>query len=197
MIIELQEPIKLKRYRVINPANNQEIPEGEIVLENLEIFFQDLENNKSIFAIIKGVPRPIPLVFGEAYEKYKQSPNQSELEEKIRKLLPTETKLLTQTLQKLIPRTLDSDPDGPGTILAGMFSAMGIQSAPNCSCKAHAVRMNAEGNDWCEANIGTILNWLREESTKRKLPFVESAAKALVKKSIAKSRRLLTKKQNQ
>lgn len=195
MIIPLNEPIVLKRYRVINPANNEEIPEGEITLNEIKVVFQDLQNAKTIFAIIAGIPKPIPLLFGDAYEKYKANPNETELENKFKSFIPENPATLKNSLQKLMPRTLDSDPDGPGTILAGMFGAMGIKSAPNCSCKAHAIRMNAEGNDWCEANIGTILDWLRQEATKRKLPFIEAAAKAMVKKSIAKSRRLLAKKQ--
>lgn len=47
------------------------------------------------------------------------------------------------------------------------------------------------GIEWCESEEGmkTILGWLREESEKRGLPFVEFAAKVLVKRAIHNARR--------
>ena len=54
--------------------------------------------------------------------------------------------------------------------------------------------MNTEGPDWCENNMDTILAWLEEESSKRKLPFVRTVAKMMVNRSISKSRRMLAKK---
>jgi len=53
--------------------------------------------------------------------------------------------------------------------------------------------MNTNGPEWCEENMGTILNWLQEESTKRKLPFIRSVAKLMVQRAINRSRRLLAK----
>lgn len=95
-----------------------------------------------------------------------------------------------QTLQNLFPRSLEEDPDGPGSILSRLLSYIGISATPNCSCKRHAIEMNDRGNDWCEANMDIILNWLREESARRKLPFIESVAKMLVNKAIKMSRKL-------
>lgn len=96
-------------------------------------------------------------------------------------------------LQSQFPRSLESDPDGPGSILSNMLSYIGINSSPNCSCKQRAIEMNIKGPDWCENNISTILAWLREESNKRNLPFVETIAKVIVLRAIKISRKLLKK----
>ena len=100
-----------------------------------------------------------------------------------------------EKLQNLFPKTLESDPDGPGSVLSNMISSLGIRSSPDCSCKKHAILMNEKGCDWCEENIDTIIGWLKEESAKRKLPFIESVAKLIVKRAIGTSRRL-KRKQN-
>lgn len=42
---------------------------------------------------------------------------------------------------------------------------------------------------WCAANLETIVGWLREEAEKRKLPFIDAAARLLVRRAIANARR--------
>jgi hypothetical protein len=42
---------------------------------------------------------------------------------------------------------------------------------------------------WCEQNLETICDWLQEEATKRKLPFVRMAAKILVRRAIRNARK--------
>lgn len=96
-------------------------------------------------------------------------------------------------LQGLFPKTLDDDPNGPGTIFSNMLGVIGIKASENCSCKRHAIEMNIRGPEWCLNNLDTIMSWLKEESAKRKLPFIESIAKLMVKKAISKSQRLLKK----
>jgi hypothetical protein len=49
--------------------------------------------------------------------------------------------------------------------------------------------MDARGVAWCERNIDTIVGWLREEATKRKLPFVDIAGRLLVKRAIRNARK--------
>lgn len=80
---------------------------------------------------------------------------------------------------------------GPGTELKALLAAWGITSSPTCSCNARAAEMDRRGSDWCASDEGmkTILGWLREEATKRRLPFVEAAAKLLVRRAIAKARK--------
>lgn len=48
--------------------------------------------------------------------------------------------------------------------------------------------MNIRGCDWCEANIDTIVLWLREEAASRGLPFLDAAGKMLVRRAIRNAR---------
>lgn len=79
--------------------------------------------------------------------------------------------------------------NGPGTELKTLLSRIGIRATPNCSCNARAFVMNAKGCDWCEANVDTIVGWLREEATKRGLPFLDAAGRMLVRRAIRNARR--------
>lgn len=73
---------------------------------------------------------------------------------------------------------------GPGTELKKQLSKIGIVATPDCSCNARANTMDANGIEWCQENIETIVGWLREESSKRQLPFADFAGRLLVKRSI-------------
>lgn len=96
-----------------------------------------------------------------------------------------------------LPTLEEQSPHGPGTFLSKTLEKIGIKSSPTCSCKARARTMNEKGNDWCEENLDTIVGWLREEATKRKLPFVDFAGKLLVKRAIKLSRAALAKAEQQ
>jgi hypothetical protein len=89
------------------------------------------------------------------------------------------------------PQTLEDFPNGPGTMLSKMLSKIGINSTPNCSCRRRAMEMNTRGPDWCAENITTIVGWLREESEKRKLPFVDFAGKLLIQRAIKMSKKAM------
>lgn len=78
---------------------------------------------------------------------------------------------------------------GPGTELKKILSKFGINSTPDCSCNKKAKLMNEKGIKWCENNIDTIVGWLREEATKRGLPFIDYAGKILVKKAISNAKK--------
>ena len=77
----------------------------------------------------------------------------------------------------------------PGQELKKLLKKIGITSSPNCSCNKKARFMDTQGVKWCEENIDTIIDWLREEATKRKLPFIDIAAKLLIKKAISNAKR--------
>ena len=94
-------------------------------------------------------------------------------------------------LRSLYPKTLEEYPNHPGTILSKMIKSIGFQISDSCSCKQHALEMNEKGNDWCESNTDLIVSWLREESKKRKLPFIDAIGKLIVGRAIKKSRKLL------
>lgn len=77
---------------------------------------------------------------------------------------------------------------GPGTELKKLLSKIGIVSKPNCSCNQRARIMDQNEKKepgWCEKNIETICNWLQEEANKRKLPFLRSAGKILIRRAIS------------
>ena len=78
---------------------------------------------------------------------------------------------------------------GPGTELKRLLSKIGITATPNCSCNARAKRMDQGGCDWCEANLDEIVGWLREEATKRGLPFLDAAGRVLVRRAITNARK--------
>jgi hypothetical protein len=83
-------------------------------------------------------------------------------------------------------------PPGPGTELKALLKKVGITASPGCSCNKRAQVMDAnELNEpgWCEANLETICDWLQEEATKRKLPFIRMAAKILVRQAIRNARK--------
>jgi len=78
---------------------------------------------------------------------------------------------------------------GPGTELKKLLSKIGITASPTCSCNAKAKVMDEKGIVWCEENIETICDWLQEEATKRKLPFVRLAGKALIHMAIRRAKK--------
>ena len=81
---------------------------------------------------------------------------------------------------------------GPGVELKKLLKKVGIVAAPNCSCNARARSMDEEEArepGWCEAHLDEIVGWLREEATKRKLPFVDMAGRVLVRRAISNARK--------
>jgi len=69
---------------------------------------------------------------------------------------------------------------GPGTELKNILKKIGIIAKPNCSCNARARIMDQKGCNWCAANIDLIIEWLKEESIKRKLPFIKIISKCII-----------------
>lgn len=80
---------------------------------------------------------------------------------------------------------------GPGTELKILLKYIGITATPNCKCNARAKQMDAWGCDICESKMDEIVGWLKEEATNRKLPFIETAARLLVKRAIKNARKKL------
>jgi hypothetical protein len=90
------------------------------------------------------------------------------------------------------PDETPSPGHGPGTELKALLKRVGIVASPGCSCNTRAKLMDAnEFNEpgWCEKNLETICDWLQEEATKRKLPFLRMAGKILVRKAIRNARK--------
>ena len=78
---------------------------------------------------------------------------------------------------------------GPGTELTRLLASVGIAPADGCRCYARAAEMDRLGVEWCADNLGTICGWLQEEAEKRGLPFLELAARLLVRRAIANARK--------
>lgn len=97
--------------------------------------------------------------------------------ESIRDRLNNPQPILQQTTEQEIE-------EGTGTELKKLLKMMGITPAPNCSCNAKAKFMNQKGIQWSKDNINIIVGWLKEEATKRNLPFFTYGAKKLVELAI-------------
>lgn len=78
---------------------------------------------------------------------------------------------------------------GPGTELKKLLGKIGIKASENCSCNARAVTMDWHGIEWCETNADKISGWLKEEATKRGLPYMDFAGKAIINMAIKKAKK--------
>jgi len=78
---------------------------------------------------------------------------------------------------------------GPGTELKKLLARVGITATPDCSCNARAAEMDRQGVEWCEANLDTIVGWLREQAEARGLPFLDVAGRMIVRRAISNARR--------
>lgn len=82
---------------------------------------------------------------------------------------------------------------GPGTELKKLLAGWPfyITSSPDCSCNAMAAKMDAMGCEWCESPEGMaeILAAMKSNAEKRGIPYIEAAAKLLVKRAIHKARK--------
>ncbi len=76
---------------------------------------------------------------------------------------------------------------GAGSELKKLLKMIGITSSPNCSCNKRAEIMDREGIQWCKKNKNVILDWLQEESSKRKLPFIRFGAEQIVNMAIRRA----------
>jgi hypothetical protein len=158
-----------------------------IKLDNLEVMFHDDNTNQIVFATIKQIPGSIILWKDTEYQNIGEW-TQKQAEDKLMETLGEDIQL---KLRNMFPKTLEDHPYGPGTMLSQMLSNIGIASSPTCKCKQRAIEMNEKGNDWCDQNTNTILEWMKEESIKRGIPFVKTAAQLMVNRAISKSRKLL------
>lgn len=180
-----------KKISITPPAysdqNNKIINPAPIILEQLNVIYADDDFNNKYYAQIQSFPNPVLLYEKEEY--IKNSPiNKSQGEIKLKKILGESPE---KYLRALFPRTMEEDPNGPGSVLSQMIKTLGIVMSQGCSCRRHAIEMNTRGNNWCENNIDTIIIWLKEEAKKRKLPFIDSVGKLMVNRAIKKSKMLL------
>ncbi len=121
---------------------------------------------------------------------FQGKPDEGRVLEALRKLIGDDDSpgMLVLTVQRK-PKPVGY---GPGTELKKMLATIGITAEPGCKCNARAAemdRMEKAIPGWCEANIDLIVGWLREEATKRGLPFVDAAGTVIVRRAIGNARR--------
>lgn len=165
---------------------NKLVQPNIIKFKILNVSYIDNPLSKTVYAQIQNIPNRLLLVDKNEYDIWGDY-TQQQIENRLMEKLGND---IGKTLRSLFPKTLEENPNGPGTILANMISSLGIKSSPTCSCKRHALEMNEKGSEWCESNIQTIVGWLAEESNKRKIPFVKSLATMVVKRAIRRSKQL-------
>lgn len=181
----LSEPITIQPPPITDPKTNKIVTPPPIILNELIFTFMDNPKSKTVSISIQKIPYSILLFSGDQYDMMGDY-TQAQLDNIVKQKLGDDPQ---SVIQALYPRTLEQDPNGPGTILASMFNKIGIKSSPTCSCKRHALEMNKNGAEWCENNISTIIGWLKQESKKRKIPFVEPIAKMVVQRAINQSKK--------
>lgn len=76
---------------------------------------------------------------------------------------------------------------GVGTELKKLLKMVGITASPGCSCNKRAAIMDDNGIQWCKDNMGEIVSWLKEEASKRRLPFADFMGKKIVNMSIKRA----------
>lgn len=163
------------------------VPEP-IVTDDLKLLFNIDPEKRHITVNIQNFPLPITLYGGPSYDELNGFWNQSILENRLLSILGDNPNSM---LRSLFPRTMEEDPNGPGTQLSKMIKSLGIHMSDSCSCRRHALTMNEKGNDWCEQNVDTIVGWLRDEASRRGLPFIDMIGKVMVNRAIKKSKKLL------
>jgi hypothetical protein len=158
-----------------------------LILDALDLVFTDNVKSKTVYASIIGIPSPIVLWSENDYDNAGDW-TQLQAESKLMELLGDNPAV---ALRALFPKTLEENPNHPGTVLAKMIKSLGFTISDNCQCKKHALEMNEKGNDWCVENIDTIVTWLKEETRRRNIVFIDMVARLMVMRAIKKSRKLL------
>jgi len=187
--------MKLDKEIIINPppftnANGEIVNPPPITFKDqLVVSYLDNPTNRFVSAVIPGIPSQILLAKEDEYDALGEYTS-AEIERALKNKLGDDP---AAVLRSFFPKTLEENPNGAGSILSNMLSSIGIKSSPSCACRKHALEMNEKGPDWCEQNMNTILAWLKDESTKRKLPFIESVAKMMINKAISKAREYINK----
>jgi hypothetical protein len=188
-MITFDPPITIKQPPYTNPTTNKVITPEPKVLTSLDLVYIDNPQRKTVVANSESLPLNFLIFSAQSYDDAGDwTQEQAEAIVKIQMGKDPQT-----YLQNKFPVTMEQHPNGPGSVLSGMLKTLGINPTPNCSCRQNAINMNIKGPDWCEQNMDTIIGWLKDESTKRNLPFIDMVARAMVKKAIKTSRRLLAK----
>ncbi len=94
------------------------------------------------------------------------------------------------------PINIETPTGGVGTELKKLLSLVGITASPGCSCNKRAASMDNNGIEWCKDNVGEIVSWLKEEASKRRLPFANFMGNKIVRMAIRRAEKAITKTKN-
>jgi hypothetical protein len=81
---------------------------------------------------------------------------------------------------------------GVGTELKALLWWFGLkpkEGGQTCKCDKRAAYMDKVGIEWCEQQFDLVIEWLREGASDLKVPFIETAARVLLKRAIANAKR--------
>lgn len=81
---------------------------------------------------------------------------------------------------------------GPGTELKALLAKIGIHASPTCGCNNMARKMNEWGPDESLNHIEEIVDVMEQTAKARKLPFLRTAGRILVRQAC----RIAKKKSN-
>jgi len=87
------------------------------------------------------------------------------------------------------PVTAKAIPSGPGTELKKLLATIGIHATPTCKCNKMAAKMDAWGWEESLKHIDEIVDVMEQTAKKRKLPFVRTAGRTLVRIACWKAKR--------
>jgi len=94
------------------------------------------------------------------------------------------------------PPVAETPTHGPGTELSKLLKRFGVEPTPTCACRAKAAEMDAWGCDECSKHerIEEVVGVMQAEAQARGLPFVDMAARLLVKRAIRNARKAEAKR---
>lgn len=80
---------------------------------------------------------------------------------------------------------------GVGTELSNILKRFGIEPTPTCQCRDMADKMDILGPDECAKpeRIEEVVAVMREEAKARGLPFIDAAARMLIRRAIKNAKR--------
>lgn len=80
---------------------------------------------------------------------------------------------------------------GPGTELKLLLRKFFIEERLGCGCDNYAKMMDREGPDWCVKHLEEIADHLEREAKKRRLPFIRTLGRILVRRAARNARKKL------
>jgi hypothetical protein len=77
-----------------------------------------------------------------------------------------------------------TQPQGPGSVLAGLFQSLGFKQEGGCGCAALQAKMNAWGVEGCREHHDEILDFLETKAKAQGIPFARLVAKVALETAL-------------